>query len=69
MAEELGLKKDWTYKTLYLAMLEEAARLCRISRMKIYTPGELCRLIFSQKPPCPYLTETVERSILCNKDV
>ena len=41
MAEELKLSKDWNYKELYLSMLEATARLCRISKYKIYTLREL----------------------------
>lgn len=45
LAEELRLKNDWNYKDLYLALLEELAGQYRISRLKIYTPGELYGLI------------------------
>ena len=41
MAEELKLSKDWTYKELYLAVLEATAKLCRISKYKVYTVDEL----------------------------
>ena len=33
--------KDWSYRELYLSMLEAAARLCRIRKYKIYTLKEL----------------------------
>ena len=33
--------KDWTYKELYLAVLEATAKLCRISKYKVYTVDEL----------------------------
>lgn len=45
LAQELRLKSDWNYKDLYLALLEELAGQYRISRLKIYTPGELYGLI------------------------
>lgn len=41
IAEELKLPKDWSYRELYLSMLEAAARLCRIRKYKIYTLKEL----------------------------
>lgn len=41
IAEELRLSKDWSYRELYLSMLETAARLCRIPKYKIYTLEEL----------------------------
>ena len=41
IAEELKLPKDWSYRELYLSMLEAAARLCIIRKYKIYTLKEL----------------------------
>ena len=41
LAERMKLKKNWTYKELYLSFLEENARKFRISRFHIYTPAEL----------------------------
>ena len=41
LAEELKLKKNWTYKELYLSFLEEKARVFRINRFHIYTAAEL----------------------------
>lgn len=41
IAEELKLPKDWSYRELYLSMLEAVARLCRIRKYKIYTLKEL----------------------------
>ena len=36
-AKELKLKEDWNYKDLYLAMLEEMARVYHVPRLHIYT--------------------------------
>lgn len=41
IAQEMKLSKDWTYRELYLSMLEATAKICRISKYKIYTLEEL----------------------------
>ena len=41
LAQRMKLKKNWTYKELYLSFLEDTARSLRISRFHIYTPAEL----------------------------
>lgn len=41
LAQRMKLKKNWTYKELYLSFLEDTARSFRISRFHIYTPAEL----------------------------
>ena len=41
LAQRMKLKKDWTYKELYLSFLEDTARSFRISRFHIYTSAEL----------------------------
>lgn len=41
IAEEMKLPKDWSYKELYISMLEATAKLCRIQKYKIYTLEEL----------------------------
>ena len=41
LAQRMKLKKNWTYKELYLSFLEDTARSFRISRFHIYTPVEL----------------------------
>jgi NTE family protein len=41
IASELKLPRGWTYKTLYLAVLEGTAKLCRVSKYHIYTLEEL----------------------------
>ena len=41
LAQRMKLKKNWTYKELYLFFLEDTARSFRISRFHIYTPAEL----------------------------
>ena len=48
MAVELKLDRDWTYRELYLAMLEATAKLCRIQKYNIYTLAEL-RLLTQKK--------------------
>lgn len=45
LAERMKLKKNWTYKELYLSFLEECARKFRINRFHIYTSAELKRKI------------------------
>lgn len=41
MADELKLSKKWTYKELYLSMLEATARQYRVPKYEIYTPESL----------------------------
>lgn len=41
IAEELKLSKDWSYRELYLSILEATAKICRIQKYKIYTLQEL----------------------------
>ena len=41
LAQRMKMKKNWTYKELYLSFLEDTARSFRISRFHIYTPAEL----------------------------
>ncbi len=50
MAEGMGLKEDWTYKDLYLGVLEHVARKHRISRFKIYTDDQLKQAILKKLP-------------------
>ena len=45
LAEDLGLKENWDYRQLYLALLEEAAKEYRISRFRIYTPDQLLAVL------------------------
>ena len=45
MAEELKLGKNWTYKELYLSMLEATARKYRVPKYEIYTPESLLECI------------------------
>lgn len=40
-ALELKLAREWDYRDLYLAALEATAKLCRISKYRIYTLEEL----------------------------
>lgn len=48
MAVELKLEREWTYRELYLAILEATAKLCRIQKYNIYTLAEL-RLLTEKK--------------------
>lgn len=48
LAEEMKLSKDWTYRELYLAMLEATARMCRVSKYKIYTLEELQQAVYER---------------------
>lgn len=41
LAVELKLGKSWTYRELYLTMLEASAKICRISKYHIYKVEEL----------------------------
>lgn len=41
LAEALGLKGNWDYRQLYVALLEKAAKEYGISRFRIYTPDQL----------------------------
>ncbi len=41
IAEEMKLSKDWSYRELYLSILEATAKICRIQKYKIYTLQEL----------------------------
>lgn len=45
LAAELGLKEDWDYKDLYLAVLEEWAKELRLARLHIYTPDEVAQKV------------------------
>lgn len=48
IASELKLKPDWTYKDLYLGILERAARALRVQRFNIYTEEELLKEVFKK---------------------
>lgn len=41
IAQELKLSRHWSYRELYLAMLEASAKICRVSKYCIYTVEEL----------------------------
>lgn len=45
MANELKLGKKWTYKDLYIGMLELSAKYLRIQKYNLYTDSELRELI------------------------
>lgn len=48
LAEEMKLSKTWTYRELYLAMLEATAKMCRVSKYKIYTLEELQAAVYDR---------------------
>ncbi len=54
LAQRMKLKKNWTYKELYLSFLEDTARSFRISRFHIYTPAELKQKI-NEKCYCIFI--------------
>ena len=41
LAVELKLPKDWNYSSLYLSILETAARHCKVHRYRVYTVQQL----------------------------
>ena len=72
MAEELKLSKDWNYKELYLSMLEATARLCRISKYKIYTLRELQDKVYEKLyrlsgQEVPAFVQIISRDILIER--
>lgn len=51
IAEEMKLPKEWSYKELYLSILEATAKICRIQKYKVYTLQELQNKV-RKKLPC-----------------
>ena len=49
IAHELKLSSNWTYQELYIAALEAAARLLRLTKYRIYTWTELEEIIRARK--------------------
>ena len=45
MAEELKLSRKWTYRELYLSMLEATARRFKVPKYEIYTPQSLLECV------------------------
>ncbi len=45
LAKEYRLKDDWDYRDLYLTLLEELAKVFRLSRFRVYTDEELAGVI------------------------
>ena len=41
VAMELKLSREWTYKEIYLAILEATAKICRVPKYRVYTVEEL----------------------------
>ena len=41
IAEEMKISKEWSYRELYLSILEATAKICRIQKYKIYTLQEM----------------------------
>ena len=50
MAESMELKGNWTYKDLYLGVLEHVARKHRVNRFSIYTVDQLKQEILRKMP-------------------
>lgn len=50
IAEEMKLSKDWSYRELYLSMLEATAKICRIQKYRIYTLEELQNKVREKLP-------------------
>ena len=48
LAEEMKLSKDWNYRELYLALLEATAKLCRVSKYRIYTLEQLQEAVYGK---------------------
>ena len=44
-AAELKLSKNWTYRQLYVSMLEAAAKQFKVKKYKVYTIEELLKAI------------------------
>lgn len=49
IAAELKLSTSWTYKELYLAMLEATAKMCRVTKNRVYTAREMLEAIQKKK--------------------
>lgn len=45
VAEELKLSREWTYKELYLSVLEATSKILRIPKYKIYKVEELVEIV------------------------
>lgn len=45
LAKDLKLEKDWSYKELFLTMVEICARRIKIQKYQVYTETELCSLV------------------------
>lgn len=41
IAMELKISREWTYRELYLAVLEATAKICRVPKYRVYTVKEL----------------------------
>lgn len=48
IALELKLGREWSYETLYLSMLETAAKILKIQKYRIYTVQELKQLVIKR---------------------
>ena len=69
IASELKLGKEWTYRELYLAMLEATAKMCRVQKYRIYTLKELQhevnrRLYRLVGDPVPAFVQIISKDIL-----
>jgi NTE family protein len=61
VAKELGLTGAWTYRELYFRIMEQAARVLRISRFAIYTEEELREKIRKKRTEDETLEEIDKR--------
>lgn len=48
LANAFKLGKSWKYENLYYAVLEHVAKKLRVSKYKIYTEEEFCKLIYKK---------------------
>ena len=69
IASELKLGKEWTYRELYLTMLEATAKMCRVQKYRIYTLKELQhevnrRLYRLVGDPVPAFVQIISKDIL-----
>jgi len=60
MAVELKLGKDWTYESLYLTMLEAAAKFFKVPKYRIYTVEDLLDTVRSKAAGKELTEETPE---------
>lgn len=69
IAAELKLSRNWSYRELYLTMLEATAKLCRVQKYKIYSLKELQEEVFMkmyrlQGADCPSFVQFISKDVL-----